>query len=171
MKAHFILCTVCCFLFGCFNPAVNVMVAEHNQEAYDLILRAYPCMESFYQRPTWLPDGFCDVDLFIVIENKGNERIGIDSDWNSWGYHSIELALKDKNGTTERLKRKSGTWYRNFPERIEIPPNSILCLPISLDDDLWEPSSILDDYKRHLMEEVTDSPLVVCKVCSFWPLA
>ena len=153
MKALPIFCTGFCLMLGCANPNVTVRVGEHNQEAHDLILRAYPCMEKFYRQPQWLPNGFCDVDLFIVIENRRRESICIESDWNSWGYTSIELAIMAKDGTPEQMTRKRGTWYRNFPDRLEIPPGSILCLPLSLDDGLWEPNQTLDLIKKEMLEE------------------
>ncbi len=153
MKALPILCTGFCLVLGCANPNVTVRVGEHNQEAYDLILRAYPCMEKFYRQPQWLPKDFCDVDLFIVIENQGPESICIESDWNSWGYTSIKLEIMARDGIPEQMTRKSGTWYRNFPDRIEIQPGSLLCLPLSLDDGLWEPNQTLDSIKKEMLEE------------------
>ena len=111
------------FLFsGCVHPSATIVIAEHNQSADALILRAYPCMEKFYQQPPWLPKGFCDIDFFIVISNNGRESIGVGNEWNSWGYSTLEMEVMDSGGVSCSLIRKEGTWYRNFPEFIEIPP-------------------------------------------------
>ena len=140
------------FLFsGCVHPSATIVIAEHNQSADALILRAYPCMEKFYQQPPWLPKGFCDLDFFIVISNNGRESIGVGNEWNSWGYSTLEMEVMDSGGVSCSLIRKEGTWYRNFPEFIEIPPHSTLCWPISLDDGLWEACSPLDTARSNLV--------------------
>lgn len=132
------------FISGCKTPLAKVRIAEHNQSPAELVLRAYPCMEKFYSQPFGLPEGFCSIDFFIVIENCGKNPICVGNDWNSWGYTAIKLEIAVDMEAPFPLNRKMGTWYRNFPEFLEIPPKSLLCLPISLDDGLWEPCPPLD---------------------------
>ena len=139
---HLFLQTFCSLMFlvffGCKSSPAKLYVAESSLSPRDLIMRTHPCMKQFHVHEPWLPEGYCRVDIFAIIENLTNDELLVGREQFSNGYYSIEIMLRTMDGKVYSLEKADATWYRNLQEYLIIPPHRMLCWPISLESSHWK---------------------------------
>ena len=136
---------VVCSLFGLFCGCVSqqtvcLYVSEHNQNANRLRVSPYEAnVDTFVKKPDY-PEEFLYVDFFVILQNKTPNSIYIGEEQFTVGYYNIELEIIRKNKPDARivLKKREGTWHRNFISYLIVPPNGLLAYPVSLDNGIWD---------------------------------
>lgn len=122
---------------GCQSPPAKLYVAESSSSPGDMIMRTHSCMSQFHVQEAWLPEGYCTVDFFVVIENQTDMELLTGKEEFSNGYNSLELLLRTEEGKVYKLEKTEGSWFRNLPEYVIIPPHGRLCWPVSLESSHW----------------------------------
>lgn len=77
------------------------------------------------------------VTLAVVLENASTETIELYEEANSWGYANLEFEVVAGGTTTRLAKKDEGTWYRNMPMTVRLPPGGVLVIPVVLVSAIW----------------------------------
>lgn len=137
----FMLKSFCALVFlcaaGCKSTPLKLYVAESCLPKGELVMRTHQCMSSFHEQERGLPDGYCRVDFFAIIENITERELLIGKEEFSTGYNAIGIQLRTQDGKVHNLVKKEGQWFRNLPEYVIIPPRGRLCWPVSLESSHW----------------------------------
>lgn len=135
------LCPFFGLFFGCVSQQKACLyIAQHNQQAYDLRVQPYDANDATVAKKPDYPEDFLYVDFFVILQNKTAHNLYIGEEQFTVGYYNIELEVIRKNKPDRRivLKKREGTWYRNFISYLIVPPNGLLAYPISLDNGIWD---------------------------------
>jgi hypothetical protein len=145
------------FVFGCTTQRekVELSITAHNDSSIRVL--PYEANRYLFDKKNDYPYNSYRVDCLLVIQNKTKYNLHVYDEWCSWGYYSIEIELKFKNGETRTLKKRPGQWTINFPAMQTIPSNTSLAYPISLDESIWENIPELTiDQKIKLAEDMNN---------------
>jgi hypothetical protein len=73
----------------------------------------------------------------VVITNVSDKPVRIWSDLCSWGYFCLTFEVRDRDGRTRTVKRKTRGWDANAPDPESLAPGDHKVFDVSLQDGTW----------------------------------
>lgn len=145
-------------LDGCISSAplrntadIQVEIVPHIRHSCELLRQAYASMANEPSLSTNCDSMLINIDFFVAFRNLSNQVLYIPDEEFSIGHSSLELDVQTSDGILTTLKKKPGSWVRNFPAYYALPPGGSVLYPVSIDLRVWDgiPLSLIKTGERY----------------------